>query len=220
MTEYRQHRFTLPAGATDLLLVRHGESRALIPGEPFPRVDGHGDPELGEIGKGQAERVGERLKLLPIAAVYVTTLRRTVETARPLCDALALDAIVEPDLREVHLGDWEGGIYRIKAHEQDPLFLRMHEEGRWDVIPGAESNESLGRRTDRALTRIAERHRDRLVAVFTHGGIIGHILARATGSHPFAFAGADNGSVSRLILAGEQMILRGFNDISHLTVVT
>jgi probable phosphoglycerate mutase len=40
----------------------------------------------------------------------------------------------------------------------------------------------------------------------------------ATGSPPFAFHGAENGSISRLVIHGEQMILRGFNDVSHLSV--
>ena len=70
MKEYRQHRFELPAGATDILLVRHGESRPATPDDPFPLVDGHGDPELAPQGREQAAAVGERLKDLPISAVY------------------------------------------------------------------------------------------------------------------------------------------------------
>ena len=38
----------------------------------------------------------------------MTTLRRTHETAAPLAARLGLTPIVEPDLREVHLGEWEG----------------------------------------------------------------------------------------------------------------
>jgi len=85
MKEYRQQRFARPQGATELLLIRHGESRAATAEAPFPLVDGHGDPELHAAGREQAERVGERLRLEPIDAVYVTNLRRTAETAAPLC---------------------------------------------------------------------------------------------------------------------------------------
>ena len=79
--EYRQTRFTRPAGATEILLVRHGESRAARVDEPFPLVDGQGDPELAPQGRNQAELVGARLSALPIDAVYVTKLQRTSETA-------------------------------------------------------------------------------------------------------------------------------------------
>ncbi len=55
--EYRQTRFTRPQGATEILLVRHGESRAARVDEPFPLVDGQGDPELAPQGREQAELV-------------------------------------------------------------------------------------------------------------------------------------------------------------------
>jgi probable phosphoglycerate mutase len=214
--EYRQTRFTRPPGATEILLVRHGESRAATADDPFPLVNGQGDPELHPTGREQAVRIAERLRHLPIAAVYVTNLRRTSETAAPLCTQLGLTAVVEADLREVHLGEWEGGVLRIKAHENDPLFLRVQQEQRWDVIPGAESWEAVNRRVIAALDRIARRHPDALVAAVVHGGIIGHILAHATGARPFAFNGADNGSISHVVVMGERLLLRRFNDTSHL----
>lgn len=215
--EYRQATFTRPAGATEVLLVRHGESRAATAGNPFPLVDGHGDPELHPNGEQQAIRLGQRLKDQPISAVYVTNLRRTVQTAAPLCTHLGLTPIVEPDLREVLLGEWEGGLLRVKAHENDPIFLRMHAEQRWDVIPGAESWTQLHTRIHRGLQRIAAAHQDQLVVAVVHGGVIAHILAHATGARPFAFNGADNGSISHIVMTGERMIVRRFNDASHLS---
>ena len=81
---YRQHRYTPPPGATEILLVRHGESQPVDPERPFDLVDGHGDPLLDPVGVDQAERLADRLAGEDIAAIYVTTLRRTVETAAPL----------------------------------------------------------------------------------------------------------------------------------------
>ena len=89
-------RFRRPPGSTELLLVRHGESEPMVPGRPFPLVDGHGDPELAPDGRRQAELVGARLARHPIDAIYVTTLRRTVQTAAPLAATLGLEPIVEP----------------------------------------------------------------------------------------------------------------------------
>lgn len=216
MKEYRQRRFTRPEGATEILLVRHGESRPASRDNPFPLVDGHGDPELAEQGREQALKVGARLRHWPLDAVYVTNLRRTHETAAPLCAHLGLEPIVEPDLREVHLGEWEGGIMRIKAWENDPIYQRMQAEQRWDVIPGAESMETLQRRVVGAIERIASRHRDKMVAAVVHGGVIGQILSHATGAEPFAFNGADNGSISHIVVVENRIVIRRFNDSSHL----
>ena len=44
--EVRQLSFVRPPGATDILLVRHGESAPAREDAPFELVEGHGDPEL------------------------------------------------------------------------------------------------------------------------------------------------------------------------------
>ena len=88
--EYRQHVFQPPKGAADLLLIRKGESQAAVDGVHFPMKDGHGDPALHPNGEQQAFAMKERLKTLPIAAIYVTTLRRTHQTAVPIAKVLRI----------------------------------------------------------------------------------------------------------------------------------
>ena len=215
--EYPQRPFNPPPGAVDLLLIRHGASAPYIPGQDFPLVDGHGDPELAPEGREQAERVGGRLAAEHVDAVYVSSLRRTAETAAPLLAMTGLRATVESDLREVMLGDWEGGMFRQKVAEGDPVALRMIEEQRWAVIPGAEQDEAFAARVRAAVTRIAAAHPDQRVAAFTHGGVIGQLLAQASGARPFAFSAAENGSISQVVVAGDRWIVRRFNDTAHLT---
>jgi probable phosphoglycerate mutase len=216
-TEYRQMRFRRPPGATELILVRHGESEPLVPGRPFPLVDGHGDPELAPDGRAQAELVGARLARHPIDVIYVTTLRRTAQTAAPLAAVLGLEPIVEADLREVHLGEWEGELYRKHMAEGHPIALQVISEQRWDAIPGAESPAAIRTRVRGALDRVVAANAGRTIAIFTHGGIIGEILAQVTESaRPFAFLGAANASISHVVVFGDRWVLRRFNDTSHL----
>jgi probable phosphoglycerate mutase len=214
--QFRQIRFQPPAGSTEILLVRHGESEAVVEGQDVPLMDGHGDPALSAVGRKQAARLGARLALERVDAIYVTTLRRTAETAGPLAQRLGLDLRVEPDLREVHLGEWEAGLFRQKVVERDPLAVRMQTEQRWEVIPGAEPDAAFAARVRTGLERIAAGHADGRVVVVAHGGTIGSILAQATGSEPFSFAGADNASISHLVVMTERWILRRFNDTAHL----
>jgi probable phosphoglycerate mutase len=216
-TEYRQFRFTVPPGGTDLLIVRHGESAPYRPGVPVPQWQGHGDPDLAPEGRDQARRLADRLCLEPPDAIYVTPLRRTAQTAAPLAERVGLTPVVEPDLREVHLGEWEvDGLFRRRTSEGHPLALRMFTEQRWDVIPGAEPTAELQGRVQRAIARIAAAHPDQRVVLVAHGGVIGQILAIATGSQGFAFIGADNASVSQLVVVGDRWIVRRFNDTAHL----
>ncbi|MFI9385989.1 histidine phosphatase family protein [Kutzneria sp. NPDC052558] len=215
-TEYRQFRFQRPPGSTELVLVRHGESAPARFDRPYPYRDGHGDPELAPQGREQARRLADRFQHEHFDAIYVTTLRRTAETAAPLAERLGIVPLVEPDLREVHLGEWEGGLLRKHVAEGHPLVAEHHAQQRWEVIPGAETNESLRKRVVAGVRRIADAHPDQRVMVVAHGGAIGQVLAHATGSTPFAFNSSDNASVSVLVVAGETWTLRGYNDVSHL----
>ena len=212
---YRQIQFQVPPGAAELILVRHGESEAAIEDEPFELVEGHGDPALSSDGQEQAALVCERLAREPIDAIYVSTLRRTSQTAAPLVERLGLTPVVERDLREVFLGEWESGVFRKKVTERDPIAVRMFEEQRWDVIPGAEPQEEFAGRSRAAVERIAAAHPDQVVAVFAHGGIIGELLSQATGASGFAFT-PDNASISQLVIHPQRWIVRRFNDTAHL----
>jgi probable phosphoglycerate mutase len=203
-------------GATTVLLVRHGESAPAHPDRPFPLVDGHGDPPLDPVGHEQAKRLAARLASERIDAIYVTTLARTMQTAQPLADALGLTPIVEPDLREVYLGDWEGGEFRVRAAAGDPVFEQIFMQERWDVIPGAEALEEFDRRCARGLALIVAQHADGRVMVVVHGGVIGQLLHQVTGSRRFAFSGADNASISEVVVHPQRTVLRRFNDVSHL----
>ena len=215
---FPQPRFQPPPGACELLLLRHGESAPHVDGEDFPLVDGHGDPPLSPEGREQAEQAAARLIATGerIAAVYVTTLQRTAQTAAPLLAALGQEAIVEPELREVFLGEWEGGEFRKRLADGDPIAVRMATEQRWDVIPGAEPDEEFSARVRRGIERIAREHPDELVVAVVHGGVIGQVIGQASGARGFAFGGADNASLSHIVVTPERWIVRCYNDTTHL----
>ncbi|MFL6144869.1 MAG: histidine phosphatase family protein [Labedaea sp.] len=214
--EYRQARFVAPPGSTELLLVRHGESAPARRDQSFPLVDGQSDPELAPEGREQADRVADRLAVVKIDQIYVTTLRRTVQTAEPLVERIGIAPRVEPDLREVYLGEWEGGLFRRMVAENGEIAKRLWTEQRWDVIPGAEADEDFAARVRGAIERLAAAHPGECVAVFTHGGVVGQVLALASQARGFAFVGADNGSISHVVITPQAWIVRRFNDTAHL----
>jgi probable phosphoglycerate mutase len=218
---FPQSRFRLPAGATDVLLIRHGESAPMPADDTFERnAAGQADPRLSEEGRAQAEllarRLGDPEAAVGIDAIYVSSLRRTAETAAPLVARLGLTPKVDADLREIFLGEWEGGTFRRLVAEKDPRMRRLWHEGRWDVVPGAESGEAFAARVRAALERVQAAHPDQRVAVVCHGGVIGQAIALAAGASPLAFMQCDNSSVTQLVLHGPLWIVRRFNDTAHL----
>lgn len=212
--EYRQLPFAVPPDATEIVLARHGASAPARPGELFALLDGHGDPGLAPEGREQAELLCARLRHEQVDKVFVTGLARTIETAAPL----GLPTVEVPELREVMLGEWEGGPFRIHVANGEPLALRVIAQERWDLIPGAETMEHLAKRVRAGIEKVVEQTGSGKVAlVFIHGGIIGEICRQATRSRPFAFVHSDNCSITRLVrFADGRWLLRSFNDTSHL----
>ena len=219
---FEQSPYELPPGSTEVVLVRHGASEAAVVGSKFPLVDGHSNPALSEPGRAQAEAVPAALAGERVGGLFVSTLRRTQETAAPLAEALATEPVVVPELREVYLGDFEGGEYRIRAGRGDPIIQRVFAEERWDAIPGGESWEDFGARTRAGVERIvAEVGANTTAVAVVHGAVIGELCRQATAARPFAFVHSDNCSISRLVVFDDgRWLLRSFNDISHLTVKT
>jgi probable phosphoglycerate mutase len=214
---HRQVRYERPPGACEIVLVRHGESEPAVEGVPFPTVEGHGDPALDPVGEAQAARVADALDREPISAIYVTSLRRTHQTAAPLAARLGLTPTVERELREVHLGEWEGGAFRKHVAEGHELALRLFREQRWDVLPGAEPAAAFAARVRTGIEHIAAAHPDARVVAVTHGGVIGQVLALACGTEAvLAFSNADNGSISRVVITPDWWLVRSFNETAHL----
>jgi 2,3-bisphosphoglycerate-dependent phosphoglycerate mutase len=215
---YPQRTWSLPEDATEVLLVRHGASQDAIPGEPFEMLEGHANPALSPIGEQQAQAVGARLAQDPPDALFITSLRRTAETAQPLIDATNLTVTTIPELSEVRLGEWEGGELRVRTANGDPLVATIFEQQRWDVIPGAEPADAFAERVRTGLLRVVElTGAGRVAAAVVHGGVIGELARQATAAPRLAFVHAENASITRLVVfADGRWLLRSFNETAHL----
>jgi len=183
--------------------------------------EGQSDPALSEVGREQAVLVGEALRgSSGLSGLFVSSLRRTQETAEPIGAATDLEAQILPDLREIFLGSMEGGEYRIRVAEGDPIARRVAREERWDVIPGAECLSAFGARLGSAIDEIVAAVPAGTTGIaVVHGGVIGQLCAMATGGRPFAFTHSDNCSISSIVVRGSgRWLLRSFNQIAHLPV--
>jgi broad specificity phosphatase PhoE len=97
-------------GATELWLVRHGDCYEGIAGE---------DPPLSPHGREQARRLAERVRRLPVDAVYASPLRRARETA----GAIAGDVHVDERLVEAHTELEDGHVRPVE--QPDEVLARM-----------------------------------------------------------------------------------------------
>jgi probable phosphoglycerate mutase len=210
-----QRAFTAPPGAREVVLVRHG---SCDPPAPDGLIGGRSDPGLNERGRAEAVAAGERLGGESVAAVHVSPMMRTTETAAPILAALGMEAVLDPDLREIYLGEWEGHGIASRGASGDPELARVFAEQRWDLIPSSEDIAEFGARVRRGVEKAADAGADgEVVVVVTHSAVIAEFLRQIVGAEPFAFLHNSNGSLNRAIrMADGRWILSAFNDTSHV----
>lgn len=162
-----------------LLVLRHGQSEWNAEG----RWQGQADPPLSALGEEQAREAAKRLVGVVFSVLVSSHLRRARRTAEILAEAVGLEVVVEPELQEIHVGDWTG-LTRVEINARWPGELADWSEGRSESPPGGESRFLLAERASASLRRAAAAAPagERLLVV-THGALIRH-LDRSLGLAP------------------------------------
>lgn len=203
-----------------LLLIRHGESLANAEG----RLQGHLDIPLSDRGRKQAERLAERLSKLGVDALYASPLRRAAETAEIIGAQLGLALQDRTALKERNVGELEG-LTREEIIARFPHYMPARTELHRIEIAGFEQDGEFAQRAIQALTAIIDGHRQKTVAVVTHGGIIFSFCRQSLQMptvRPGPFA-VDNGSITTFSIADGDVApgwpraqLVTLNDACHL----
>lgn len=152
-----------------LLLIRHGQTPANVRGELATARPG---PGLTRLGRKQARAIPDALAGEQIAAVYVSPLTRTAETAAPLAALLGLDPSVLEGLEEIEAGELEDrrDMPSVMAYVRTVFGWAT---GDLDVrMPGSVDGNEFFARFDGAISAIAAQHPDATVAIVSHGAAI------------------------------------------------
>jgi broad specificity phosphatase PhoE len=161
-----------PGEEAGFVLIRHGESTWNAAG----RWQGHGDPPLSGRGREQARRLASELVGAGIEVIVSSDLRRAVETAAALGEAIGLAPRTDARLRELDVGDWTG-LTRVEIAARDAAALARFESG--DPEAPADSGEcrrDIAERVRAACADLAAAHAGRRVAVVAHLGVARALL--------------------------------------------
>jgi broad specificity phosphatase PhoE len=193
----------------EIVLVRHG----------LPlRVEletGIADPELAAEGHEQAEKMAAYLGVEDIEAIYVSPLRRAVETARPLCKLLGIEAVVSEGVAEFDRNSREYVPVEELRATNDPRWEKLL-RGEWD---GVDEDPSLFKsRVVETVDDMIAKHPGGRVVVVCHGGVINQYLAHVLGIEThIGFFYPKYTSIHRVMAArsGQRSIV-SINEASHL----
>ncbi len=161
-----------------LLMVRHGEILSNV----RKIYAGRSAEELTERGLAQAAEVAERLRHRDVHALYSSPIRRAVQTAQIIGEAIGLEPVTEYAFREMEMGPWEG------MSEKDIARLYPEQWRIWQSRPAElklRGRETLEDLLKRVLAGIQDIRRSmgegRRVVVVTHVAVIRVLLLRQEG---------------------------------------
>ena len=215
----------------NLRIIRHAESTA----NSEERWQGRADFPLSETGHWQADRLRSRLEWEGYAPtrIYSSPLGRAIETAR--IAASGWNCPIEPweDLVENDVGVFTG-LTQAETVERFPEVARRFGDTRnLDLIDGAETHGERSARAQRVVDRLIRDHgnTDR-VLVFTHSGIMTHVVAQLLGADRLWFLDIRNTAIFEFSIDVDAWHAQGqartninlwrivrFNDASHLEEV-
>lgn len=163
---------------TRFCLVRHGQTDWNLEG----RYQGQADVPLNATGLAQAQALARKLKDECLDAVYSSDLTRALETAYSIAAVHEdLPVHVDPRLREINQGQWEGvQVEKIRerftelwhARQVDPVSVRP---------PGGETVGEVFQRVKAALDDLAGEYPGGKVLIVSHGLALATVLCSVNG---------------------------------------
>lgn len=193
----------------ELVFIRHGRPEHIVDAQ------GAADPPLAEVGKQQAEHVGEWLMEASIDALYSSPMQRALQTAAPFAALSGMTPVIRDHLREF---DHEGSTYVptevLKAADPEAYRERIA-SGFID-----EDFDQVQFKADvvAAVDQIVSDHRGQRVAVVCHGGVINAYLGHCLGfpDDDYMKFDVDYSSVSRVMVSSKfQRSIASINERPH-----
>lgn len=197
---------------TTLLLIRHGMNdwvKGRLAGWT-PNV------HLNDDGRQQVQALAERLRDLPLAAVYSSPLERAVETAEAIAVPAGLMVQIVEGVGEVRYGEWEGGdLKELSKHELWPG-VQFYPSG--TRFPGGETLGEVQMRAIATLDSLRARHPKEMIAAVAHADLIKLVIAYYIGMHIDLFQRLviNTASVTALAFLPMGPRLLAFNDTGSL----
>ncbi len=202
----------------DIVLLRHGQSEANAQG----LIQGRTDSPLSNVGREQAIRTADALLDFKPFRIYTSPLARASETAQIINRPHNAEVVILDELVEFDLGECEG-LSGEELIEMIPSLPRRMEEGVpfHHLLPGAETDEEVDLRAERALHEILHSGLPRCVVV-SHLGILERIIVAAARKHSSRDFSKDcdfplkNCSITRMRIRPLNSMLLTANDTAHI----
>jgi len=156
-----------------LYVTRHGETIW----NTQKRLQGWKDSDLTERGVKNALALGNRLSEVNFHTIYSSPSNRTMETARLIRGERKQHIIEDNNLREIHLGEWEGQTHEEIKEANPKGYGEFWEKPHLYSTASGENFYQLSSRVLNFLNRIQMEHNEGNILIVTHTVFIKALLA-------------------------------------------
>jgi probable phosphoglycerate mutase len=163
--------------ALKIYFLRHGETTA----SQARGYCGALDPDMTPDGYRMAEDFAEFYKSLTWTAVFSSPMRRTIATAKPLCDIAKLQMQLKDGFKELAYGKWEGKSSEQASSEFHDDYIRWLTDPGWNAPTGGERGIDVARRASQALEEIIAERPSGNILVVSHKATIRIMLCSLLG---------------------------------------
>ena len=199
-----------------LYLLRHGQTTC----SRENLFCGSVDPELTTEGQEMATAFATYYKATQWAAIFSSPMRRTQDTAAPLCQAVGLQPELREGLREINYGQWEGKTVATVSQTFHDDYLRWSADPAWYPPTDGEPAVAIAARALQVIEEIKQRFHDGNVLIVSHKATIRILLCSLLGIDVGRFRyrlGCPVGSVSVIEFGTHGPLLHALADRTHLT---
>lgn len=162
-----------------LYFLRHGQTAYSLTGGYCGTSKN--DPGLTAAGVEMAQEFARAYAGFPWSAVYVSPLKRAIETARPLCETTGLEMQVRDGLREVMYGHWEG-MRPVEVDQQyHDEYVAWITDPAWYAPVGGERAVDIARRSSQVIDEIERTHSEGHILLVSHKATIRIMLSTLMG---------------------------------------
>lgn len=113
--------------------------------------------------------------------VYVSPMKRTIATAKPLCDAIGMEMKLRDGLKEIQYGEWEGKTNEdVKTNYTDE-YVHWMAEPAWNAPNGGETSVEIASRSSLVVAEVESKYREGNVLIVSHKATIRIMLCSLLG---------------------------------------
>jgi probable phosphoglycerate mutase len=198
-----------------LYLLRHGQTTA----SRDDLFSGAAEAELTPEGVAMAEAFAAAYRKVPWAALFVSPMRRTLATARPLANTVGIEVQPRDGLKEISYGAWEGNTIEVIDRDYHDDYIKWTADPAWNAPTGGEKAITIANRAMLVVEEIRHRYDHGNVLIVSHKATIRIILCSLLGIDVGRFRyriGCPVGSVSVVEFGSHGPLVKAMADRAHL----